>query len=493
MMDRTIRILVLEHDQDDIALIQHELKKAGIVYTSEVVQTEEAYKNALAGFHPDIILSDYNLPAFDGQHAFRIKQQMLPQVPFIFVSGAIGEENSVELIKNGVTDYVLKDKLFTLPHKLNRALKESEEKEAKQLAETKLITSEKLLAEAQAIAMIGNWEINMQTGVHTWSDEMYNIFGLNKQEHFPPSRELFVAMVYEEDIPIITKAMEWSFATHGDASFNFRFMGKDGELRHGRSEWKFEFDSAGQPLRQYGIIRDITERKKAEQEILQKNEELRQLSTHLQNVREDERKRIAREIHDELGQHLTALKMDVGWVIHKLGNTASPAVNKLNEVLQLSDDIINTVRRISSELRPAIIDDLGLMAALEWKCNDFEEKTGVPCRFVSTVKERKFHGDFGINVYRILQETLTNVTRHAEARSVRVSVSENEKEMLMEVKDDGKGIPADRINNGKTLGILGMKERAKLLGGELTIENDMNQGTITKLTLPYQNEHTNSR
>jgi signal transduction histidine kinase len=185
--------------------------------------------------------------------------------------------------------------------------------------------------------------------------------------------------------------------------------------------------------------------------------------------------------------------MDIGWVIHKLGSSSPPATDKLNDVLRLSDDIINTVRRISSELRPAIIDDLGLLAALEWKCHDFEEKTGITCHYVSQVKERKFQGDFGINFYRILQETLTNVARHAEAKSVQVAVHENDHEIVMEVKDDGKGIPAERVNNGKTLGILGMKERAKLLGGELTITSAENKGTTTKLTLPIKNEHTNSR
>jgi PAS domain S-box-containing protein len=237
---------------------------------------------------------------------------------------------------------------------------------------------------------------------------------------------------------------------------------------------------------------DITERKKNEEEILHKNEQLKNLTTHLQQVREEERTTISREIHDELGQQLTALKMDIDWIRHKQNNPDEAVTSKLQEMLQMSDGIISTIRRISSDLRPAIIDDLGLIAALEWKCNDFEEKMGIPCQFFSNVKERKFENHFGINAYRILQETLTNVSRHAAAKSVTVSVSENETELFLEIADDGKGINTENIGNGKTLGIIGMRERAALLGGKLIITGEKNRGTSTKLILPLKNEYTNS-
>ena len=208
------------------------------------------------------------------------------------------------------------------------------------------------------------------------------------------------------------------------------------------------------------------------------------LSYHLQNIREEERTHIAREIHDELGQQLTALKMDIGWIKHKQKNPDIEIDTKLQKMLDFSDSLIKTIRRISTELRPAIIDDLGLMAALEWKCHDFEEKQGIPCNFISTVKERKFDSNFSITVFRILQETLTNVSRHAEATEVAVSLFENEKLLFMDINDNGKGFDNDSVKKGKTLGILGMKERASLMGGELTIIGEINNGTQTKLAIP---------
>lgn len=230
--------------------------------------------------------------------------------------------------------------------------------------------------------------------------------------------------------------------------------------------------------------RDITEEKLAKEDILNKNKLLKNLTSHLQHIREEERKIISREIHDELGQQLTALKMDIDWVLHKQSGREDPVTSKLKYMLQTSDTLITTIRRISSDLRPAIIDDLGLIAALEWKCNDFEEKTGIPCKFVSKIHERKFDNSIGINAFRILQETLTNITRHAAAHSVDVSFSENEKGLCLEIADDGKGISDENMKNAKTLGIIGMKERAALLGGSLVIEGAEGKGTRTTLILP---------
>lgn len=268
-------------------------------------------------------------------------------------------------------------------------------------------------------------------------------------------------------------------------------------IKHFETEFVFpdgtktDFELSIQPVPEgiFILSVDISERKKAEQEIVAKNELLSTLTSHLQNAREEERIHIAREIHDELGQLLTALKMDIDWVIYKQLD-GEAIVPKLREMLDLSDEVINTVRRISSELRPGILDDLGLLPTLEWKCDDYQEKTGIPCHFISTIEERKFDNQFSITVFRILQEALTNVSRHAEAKTVKVSVSENETEFCMEIVDDGKGIPLEKINATNRLGVLGMRERAELMHGHLTVVGIANKGTTIKLTLP-RNENTN--
>jgi signal transduction histidine kinase len=228
------------------------------------------------------------------------------------------------------------------------------------------------------------------------------------------------------------------------------------------------------------------EKEKISIELIESQIQLRKLVNEIQVIREVERAHVAREIHDELGQELTALKMDIGWVIHKQDASKDAVIKKLNGMLLLCDGIIDTVRRLSSELRPAIIDDLGLIAAMEWKCNEFEEKANIPCQFISTVKERKFENNISINAYRILQESLTNIIRHAKAKSVVVKVSESDTDLCIEIIDDGTGIKMEELSNRKTLGLLGMKERAGLLGGILNIVSNKEKGTHIILMLPLK-------
>jgi two-component system, NarL family, sensor histidine kinase UhpB len=170
---QSIKLLILEHDENDLELLLYELKKGALDFVPKIVETKDQFRAALTEFAPDIILSDYSLPGFDGVSAFHIKQEISPEVPFIIVSGTIGEENAVELIKNGVTDYAIKDKLFTVIPKIKRAIKESNERREKKIAEEKLRKSERQLTEAQKISKIGSWEIGEKGEVIACSEELY--------------------------------------------------------------------------------------------------------------------------------------------------------------------------------------------------------------------------------------------------------------------------------------------------------------------------------
>jgi PAS domain S-box-containing protein len=233
-----------------------------------------------------------------------------------------------------------------------------------------------------------------------------------------------------------------------------------------------------------GFIRDISGRKQAEEKLKQSFEDIRRLASHLEKVREEERINIAREIHDELGQQLTVLKMDISWLSKKLTDNDPGIRQKIQELLKVIDHTVNTVRRISTELRPSILDDLGLVAALEWQSQEFKNHSGIKTKFVSKVDEVKIPVSVATTLFRIFQESLTNVARHAGATSVEAVLSMEKEKIRMTITDDGKGFYTDRIENKKTLGILGMRERATLMGGEYKIISTPGKGTQIQVTVP---------
>jgi signal transduction histidine kinase len=205
-------------------------------------------------------------------------------------------------------------------------------------------------------------------------------------------------------------------------------------------------------------------------------------------VREEERTGIAREIHDELGQALTALKMDLSWATRRLSGTGpverEALIEKLRVMMQMTDDLVGQVRRISAELRPGVLDDLGLVAALDWQAQDFERRSGVACAFRSGVAEVPLDRAASTGVFRIFQEALTNVARHAEARQVEATLEQDGGTLRLRVRDDGKGIPPEVLQSGRSLGLLGLRERARRLGGSVTVERASPRGTVVELTVP---------
>jgi signal transduction histidine kinase len=354
-MKKQIRILMVEDDPADAELIKYALRKDGLPFTIERVETNEDYVLALETDVPDVILSDYSLPSFDGYTALAIAQKKLPDVPFIFVTGTLGEEVAIETLKNGATDYVLKLRLSRLGPAVHRALREAKER---------------------------------------------------------------------------------------------------------------------------------TERKHAVEQLRQSHEQLRALSVYLQHVREEERMRISRAVHDELGQALTGLKIDLSWLSSRLPKQLNPLLEKARNMSSHIDETIQTVRRISTELRPGILDHLGLVAAIEWQANEFQTRTGIQCRFAHALDRTILDENLNTAFFRIFQETLTNVIRHANATGVEVDLYDEEGQLILEVRDNGRGITREQIFNMKSIGLLGMRERAGLLGGEVRISGTPKKGTKVTISIP---------
>lgn len=214
----------------------------------------------------------------------------------------------------------------------------------------------------------------------------------------------------------------------------------------------------------------ITERQASEAALIDSREQLRALSAHLESSREEERARISREIHDELGQVLTGIKMGLHGLVKKLPPDELKARRKGESLIELTDEAVNAVRRIATDLRPGILDDLGLQESIKWLVADFREKTGINIRFHNSIEGLVVDRDRTTALFRILQEALTNVARHAQAEHVEVFLEREHGWLVLTVEDDGTGIPSNKQPSGG-LGLIGMAERAALLGGTTVVEN----------------------
>lgn len=346
---------MLEDSAVDAGVVGYTMRKGGLDFSLERVDTKASFLQELEQRPPDVILSDFSLPGFDGYAALSVASQKCPGVPFIFVTGTLGEEVAIETLKKGATDYVLKHRLGRLVPSVQRALREAETQ---------------------------------------------------------------------------------------------------------------------------------SERRRAEEQLRQSHTQLRALSIYLQHMREEEQIRIAREVHDELGQALTGLKLQLTWLCSRLPKNRKPLHEKARTMSLRIDEIIQAVRRIAGELRPGLLDTAGLIATLEWQAHEFQKQTGILCRVKSVVKETLWDQDLNTAFFRIFQETLTNIIRHAQATKVEVRFLETADYLVLEVKDDGRGISEAEINNTKSIGLLGMRERAALLNGEVRLRGQPGKGTTVSVRIP---------
>lgn len=225
-------------------------------------------------------------------------------------------------------------------------------------------------------------------------------------------------------------------------------------------------------------ISDITEQKNAEHELLIQKKQLRNLTRHIQHLREEERKIIARELHDDLGQIVTVLKIDIRTLKNNLVNSSDIVVENVNQILETVDDLIKKIRRIAHQLRPNLLDTVGLQAALKSHCLEFEKNTAVNCFFYNETNNERLPQDVEIALFRICQESLTNVMRHADASEVVVRLSRDNDKILLEISDNGNGFDITKIQN--TLGLIGIKERAASIKIELTVESSIGNGTTIR-------------
>lgn len=302
--------------------------------------------------------------------------------------------------------------------------------------------------------------------------------------------------IHPEDIPGVTERWRAEMAAGEPYDDELRLQRSDGEYRWFLVRNAPLHDERGNLVRWYGVAIDIEDRKQAEEKLKQSQErlratteQLRALSASLQSAREEEATRIAREIHDELGAALSSLRWDLEDFDEAISETQDQSQlqelrKKIEAMMRLTDTTINTVRRIASELRPIALDALGLSEAIEWQARQFQDRTGIIVHLDCALENLDLNRERSTAVFRIFQEALTNILRHAQATSVNVQISAEEGEFILTISDNGRGITDDEKSGQHTLGLLGMRERAHLIRGKIDITGSNGKGTLISLRFP---------
>jgi PAS domain S-box-containing protein len=307
-----------------------------------------------------------------------------------------------------------------------------------------------------------------------WNENTLAITGYNKEDMASIRPILFFP---EEQRPMVIEKINGVFE-NGTDSIEADLLTKDGR----RIPYYFTgiYIKMGDQDCMMGVGIDISERVKTQQE-------LRNLATDLQNIREEERTRISREIHDELGQQLTGLKMNISWLNKKITNATPEISTHINQSIALSDQTLKTVRRIAAQLRPSILDDLGLVSALEWESDEFQNRYNIETSFVAENITSTLDQKMSTAIFSIFQESLTNILRHSKATLVTTIFSERPNQFTFKIEDNGIGFYKHTNKTIRSLGLLGMQERAIMIGGTLTIKSTPNKGTILFLEIPKNN------
>jgi two-component system sensor histidine kinase UhpB len=352
-------------------------------------------------------------------------------------------------------------------------------------AEAALRVNEERLRLALAASSQGLYDLNVQTGATVVSPEYARMLGYEPHE-LEETNARWLARLHPDDrAPVGQAYADYIAGLRPDYRVEFRQRTKDGRWVWVLSLGKLvAWDAEGRPLRMLGTHTDITARKLAEGELRESRERIRRLAFVQEEAREAERKRVAGELHDELGGALTGIKMDLRWLTDRIRPDTDDVRARAAQALTLVDTTVDAVRRISAELRPGVLDDLGLAAAIQWQAKDLQRRSGLAVRLTGLEAVPPLEAGPALAVFRILQEALTNVARHARATQIEVSVATADGRLRLEIRDDGCGPRTSASRERPGLGILGMQERAAAWGGTVVIGGASPGGTVVTLDMP---------
>jgi two-component system, NarL family, sensor histidine kinase UhpB len=479
----SLAVLIVEDNPDDYALVRAALRDLGGTVDDARVDTADALRAALQRSRWDLVVSDHRLPGMSSRDVLRIVRAHDPTMPFVIVSGELAAQAAVLAMQSGADGYVGKDHLATLAPAVTRALEAAQLRRRERDAAAALARSEgqlrTLAANLPGIVLQFRWHDGRLQFTYV-SDGASRMLGLDPALLRRDAEAWFAAMPAEHaaslrgrlEDAVLRGQLRWAGCIQRAPDRErvwIEMTASQREVEPGEIVWD-------------AIVSDITAQKAAETALLQSREELRTLTAHLAVVREQERERIARELHDEVGSTLTALKIELALVRNAI-KPPSPVLEPLQRAGQLLESAIMVSTRIMHDLRPGILDQ-GLIAALEWQARTFEQRMGLACDFSSSHEDIPLSREQSITLFRICQEALNNVAKHAQAHSVAVRLHAGDGTLTMQVSDDGRGITRADLARADRFGLRGMRERADALGGSVAIEPREGGGSSVTVVLP---------
>ncbi len=474
---RPLRVLVVEDNPTAFDLLLIHLRRQGLDPVARRVETAEAMYAALADEDWDAVISDYNLPRFSALGAIETLRASGRDIPFILVSGAIGEERAVEAMRAGAEDYVPKDHPTRLVPALRRGLLAAAQRRERREAEAALTA-----AAANLPGVLFRLQTTREGAILSFpymSNGSLRLFGL------PPAEAMsdpaaFLGRLPPEDRERLASGLAGAARTSGTWRDEIRVQTDAGQMR-----WVQATASPRTQERGFvwdGLIVDVTALKEAEASLRESEGQLRKLSVHLERAKETERAAVAREIHDEIGGSLTAMKADLASLARRVTGDAV-AGERLRSLEELVARAMATSQSIARALRPAALDQ-GIYHALAWQARDFQARHGIACRVVANDEDAPLEPESATALFRIGQEALTNVAKHAGARSVELNLFFTASQVSLEVRDDGQGVDPANLDKTGSFGVFGMYERVRALGGWLEIDGGGGRGTTIMVTLP---------
>lgn len=462
-----MKVIIIEDEDAHRKLMERSIKKEYPDAQIDCFGDIEQCLKFIDQIHPDIIITDYLLPGMNALDFLETLRECHKKVPVVVVTGQGDENVAVKAMKLGAWDYIVKSRDFfsLVPTTIEKVIRQKE-----------------LKKELQKSKSLYEWERNKLNSILASMVTPLAVIDENMTINF-------VNPIFERIFGkgLIGKPWQAIFGTSCNLGPQCLGAINDRQIQH------MEFvDIKGRvwhitdsPGREDGsdmrtavlVFQDITKRKSYEQR-------LHHLSARMIDLQEGERSRISRDLHDILGQTLTALKFDAAWLKRYLSDEDTAVKTRYDEMCGLIDSSLDTVRRISADLRPGILDDTGLAAALEWYILEFKRRTGIESVMLFDLPAVRLPNHIETGIYRIVQEALTNVARHASASTVTISMKQNEDNLFVEILDDGMGIDTRKIHSPLSTGISSMRERTEILSGSLEIHSSQGKGTRVSVSVP---------